>query len=340
MAEMLNFSDGKYTCYANVRLDSGDACYISVAQSGVVVKKSRFGAFGPVLYKETIVYKAAMTAKALHYLYADNRTPPGIDNPVLKAFTNAVLHCSSAADVSGVLNQAIEVAERTSATPIGELLVPPAQEEQTRRNGPQPPKRRQWEGLSGKPFTLALLTKAELEAQEAKKWMKDTVGGVREATPPDTLEEDVAHAMATLAVCLTMKAADRNRLKLPLPGQAPTKQTPVIAAFGLVLLGALADGVGREGITVDHDASAAVFFTGLYLLHSVEERASLAMRGIAVLKELVSVELLNVRKWREEMATLATCCVLQASSSNPKLKELDVDWLASEMLATALRAIK
>jgi hypothetical protein len=121
MAEMQNFSDGKHTCYANVQLDSGDPCYISVAQTGVIVKKSRIGLFGAALYKESVVYKAAMTAKALDHLYPNSRTPPGLNNPVLKAFTNAVLHCSSPTEVTLVLNQAIDTAERTSGESIRDL---------------------------------------------------------------------------------------------------------------------------------------------------------------------------------------------------------------------------
>ena len=37
---------------------------------------------------------------------ANHKTPAGMTNPVFKAFTNAVLHCSSLADVTRVLNQA------------------------------------------------------------------------------------------------------------------------------------------------------------------------------------------------------------------------------------------
>ena len=80
MAEMRNFSDNGRTCYANVKLDSGEPCVISIAQTGVLVKRSRLGIMGAVLYDESVVYKNAMTAKALRYLYPARRTPAGITN--------------------------------------------------------------------------------------------------------------------------------------------------------------------------------------------------------------------------------------------------------------------
>jgi hypothetical protein len=121
MGEMRNFSDTGLTCYANVKLDSGEPCFISIAQSGILVKRSRLGLFGPALYKQSDLYKNAMTAKALHYLYPTKKTPAGITNAVLQAFTNAVLHCSSAAEVTNVLNGAIQTAERKSGKSIEDL---------------------------------------------------------------------------------------------------------------------------------------------------------------------------------------------------------------------------
>jgi hypothetical protein len=41
-----SYKDSRIGCYANVRMDNGDPCFISVAQTGVLVKKSRVGLFG------------------------------------------------------------------------------------------------------------------------------------------------------------------------------------------------------------------------------------------------------------------------------------------------------
>jgi hypothetical protein len=89
-----------------IRLDSGEPCVISVAQTGVRVKKSRFGFLGPTLFEERDVYQAARTGMALAELFPDFKLPVTIKNPVLSAFANAAWHCSSAAAVSVTLGKA------------------------------------------------------------------------------------------------------------------------------------------------------------------------------------------------------------------------------------------
>lgn len=125
MTKIAHFSDTKHSCYALLEMDNGDPCWISVAQ-GVVVKKSRLGLLGAVLYKENVVYNAAMTAKALAYLFPKSLTPEGMTNPVLSAFTNAVLHASNVLEISNTLNEAIQRAEKSSGQPIGDMVVIPA----------------------------------------------------------------------------------------------------------------------------------------------------------------------------------------------------------------------
>lgn len=125
MAKLHSYKDSRTGCYANVRMDNGDPCFISVAQTGVLVKRSRLGVFGAKLYEEKRVYDAAVTAKALPYLYRDRLTPEGITNPILNAFTNAVLHCSTLAEATRIINEAVKEAEQRSGQPASELKVIP-----------------------------------------------------------------------------------------------------------------------------------------------------------------------------------------------------------------------
>ena len=104
MTKLHNFKDGANGCFANVRMDNDDPCFISVAQSGVLVKKSKLGILGAKLYEESNVYTAAKNAERLHAKYPD-RTPTDMTNPVLKAFTNTALNCSSLAELTNVLNE-------------------------------------------------------------------------------------------------------------------------------------------------------------------------------------------------------------------------------------------
>jgi hypothetical protein len=83
-------------CGATVRFETGEPCLVSIAQSGIIVKKSRYGLFGPMLYAEKVFYKNFRCAAALAYLFQDKRFPEGVSNPALRAFFNAILHCGSA----------------------------------------------------------------------------------------------------------------------------------------------------------------------------------------------------------------------------------------------------
>ena len=103
--------------WANVVMDNGDPCWIGVAQTGVLVKKSRVGLFGAELYEQKNLYEAAQTAQALDSLFTEKLTPPEMWNPVLVAFANAVLHCGDLAEVTRVLNEAIELDKVSEAPP-------------------------------------------------------------------------------------------------------------------------------------------------------------------------------------------------------------------------------
>jgi hypothetical protein len=124
MTKLHSYEDSRTSCYANIRMDNGDPCFISVAQSGVRVKKSRIGFLGAKLYEQG-VYDAAMTAKALAYLLDERLAPEDMTNPVLKSLTNAVLHCSTLEEATRMLNSAVSVAEHRSGQPIAEIAVMP-----------------------------------------------------------------------------------------------------------------------------------------------------------------------------------------------------------------------
>lgn len=96
---------------ATIRLDSGEPCLLSIAQSGVMVKKSRYGWFGVTLYNERNVYQASETAMALGFLFPDNLLPDGFSEPVLMAFANAIWHCANCTEVATTLNEAVSRAK-------------------------------------------------------------------------------------------------------------------------------------------------------------------------------------------------------------------------------------
>jgi hypothetical protein len=105
-------------CGATIELDNKEVVYVSIAMTGVLVRKwdmsggffrrvmSNF--FGPKLYDESNVYKNAKTAQALKLKcpQAPPQLPP-FKNPVLSVFATAIWNCRSAAEVCTTLNEAV-----------------------------------------------------------------------------------------------------------------------------------------------------------------------------------------------------------------------------------------
>ena len=107
MTKLVRFLDDDHKGrWANIRMDNGDPCWVGIAQTGILVKKSKIGMFGAKLYEEKDIYKAATTAQALSEKYQDDLTPDEMWNPVLKSIANIILHCSNLAEVTRVLNEA------------------------------------------------------------------------------------------------------------------------------------------------------------------------------------------------------------------------------------------
>jgi hypothetical protein len=115
--QILYFADSKMGgCGATVRLATGEPCWLSIAQCGVLVKKSRFGKLGAVLYDEKNVYTNSLCGIALAYLFPEKRFPDGVVDPNSRSFFNAILHCHSASEVCKTLNEAIETAEKKAVS--------------------------------------------------------------------------------------------------------------------------------------------------------------------------------------------------------------------------------
>src|SRR6516162_4631834 len=92
-------------CGGTIELDNGEVVYVSIAQTGVLVRRWDMhggliklllsSVFGPKLYVEGNVYKIAQTTRALSLIYPEHASMLYFKNPVLAAFSNAIWHCAS-----------------------------------------------------------------------------------------------------------------------------------------------------------------------------------------------------------------------------------------------------
>jgi len=109
MAKIVKFKDGNFVCWSRVDLDNGEPIWISVARSGVMIKKSKWGLLGEKLYSAN-AYEANLTAVALIAIYLDEGIPEEDDllnnmtNHLLRTFTLAAMESESASQLSIRLN--------------------------------------------------------------------------------------------------------------------------------------------------------------------------------------------------------------------------------------------
>ncbi len=88
MATVLHFADPSNKRPgrgATVRLDSGETCVVSFAPNGVLVRKSRYGFIGPVLYRERDHIKISAVALVLWDEFPNNALPAGLTEFKLRA---------------------------------------------------------------------------------------------------------------------------------------------------------------------------------------------------------------------------------------------------------------
>ena len=106
MARLVRYADSARRCWSRVNLDSGEPIFIGISRRGVIVKRSRLGIMGAVVYEESNRRKAAGTAMAVDAEVREYITPSRMRNRVLRAFTQAALESSSATELSIRLSKA------------------------------------------------------------------------------------------------------------------------------------------------------------------------------------------------------------------------------------------
>ena len=107
MSKVIRFADTQSQCWSRVDLDNGEPICISIARTGISVKKSQLGILGVKLYAEGDISKITRTVEALRAQITSYDVPDGMKNPILRAFTQAALEARSAEELSARLNQAM-----------------------------------------------------------------------------------------------------------------------------------------------------------------------------------------------------------------------------------------
>ncbi|MGO9389247.1 hypothetical protein [Rhodoblastus sp.] len=250
-------------CGATIELDSKEVVYVSIAQSGVIVRlwdmhggffKSFITNFtGHLLYNEKNVYKNTQTGMQLKLTFPQQAPELNFTNPVLSAFSNAIWNCPSAARVAAVLNEAA-----LNAPPAEELaeriaLMQAADTAQSRAE------RIARYDLSKRPFTRAMLTlAAELIYEDDK-----VIGSVG-LEEPKTLDAEIDRAVLLVVTAIVGSAALGATGGLLTPGNP---HNFLVATFAFIVLMSLANSLKTEGynyMSPEHSIAVInVLFIGL-----------------------------------------------------------------------------
>ena len=102
MTEMVRFVDNYRMCWSRVDLHDRNPIWISVARSGIVVKRSRIGMFGEKLFNQN-AEKSSWMCRSISKQVTDDITPIDMCNPSLTVFTNGILHCQALDEVRQLL---------------------------------------------------------------------------------------------------------------------------------------------------------------------------------------------------------------------------------------------
>ena len=108
MTSIHSYKDTSGQCWANIRMPNGDPVWISVANTGVIVKNSRIGLLGKKLFEggRKNPERFLKILANLQKKFPNNLIPTECDisSSVLKTFVNACLHCSSLSELEATLN--------------------------------------------------------------------------------------------------------------------------------------------------------------------------------------------------------------------------------------------
>lgn len=101
MGTLIRFQDNSTGCFARVDWENGEPAFISIAQSGVMVKRSKLGLFGVKLYNEQNIHECVAMSRVLDDEILKPASlgalPGDLASPVLQSFTRLALETQSAA---------------------------------------------------------------------------------------------------------------------------------------------------------------------------------------------------------------------------------------------------
>jgi hypothetical protein len=90
VGKIVRVSDGRFTRYAVLETPIGDPIWISIARTGIVVKKSKTGLFGKKIFQGTPDQSAEKTQQ-LYEAFGNVQIPNVVNNLALRIWIQAAI---------------------------------------------------------------------------------------------------------------------------------------------------------------------------------------------------------------------------------------------------------
>lgn len=116
MGKLIRFQDDQHGCWARVDWENGEPVWISIAQSGVLAKRSRIGFFGTKLYDERNIHDCVAMSRVLDDQILKEESlialPRALTSPILQSFTRLALETRSAVEFCAAIGAARQLVLR------------------------------------------------------------------------------------------------------------------------------------------------------------------------------------------------------------------------------------
>lgn len=193
--------------------------------------------------------------------------------------------------------------------------------------------------LTDRPFTQALLLRAAEYQDEAIQDIKE-MGGHRSVPDEPSLIAFATTCANTIAYHVTIEAArSQGHNAVFLPGEPLPKYAPMVVAFSLFVLAGIQGQLKAEGIEFAFRDAAAETAKLFYLALPDDERVTNASHGIDVFRAIAQSNSANVRNWHDSLMKIIPIYVLQWTTQNGELKQVDCLALFGGMFSGLLKAV-
>ncbi len=194
---------------------------------------------------------------------------------------------------------------------------------------------------SKSPVTDALVRRGKTYQAEAEHDLRKMLGRLDPISKLDTIEAEAASCSSTIAHHITIESLNRlGRSAAFLPLEPLPKDGCMIVAFSLFVLAGIHGQLKSEKIDLNFQELAINTTSLFFITHPDEKKAEYIKNSFDLFRMIIGSDSEKVKEWHNKLMELIPLYILQWTTDNKKLREIDFMDLFSEMLASLLKTIE